>query len=180
MRTWQQRLAMKQDNIRRKLIDLQIEQIGAPTDCIRLRLTRNDEGDIKTAVIALADVIPVVFPPMEDVPYRRIGGNIEDGFTVNSLVNAAAEENKEQYQIVVPHNVYLVPDDLIIRVMLDPTDTPNHPLILCLQVTEALGTFGGAMIIKSKYNTTLYNHELSKDTLEIISKMAERRLHLGY
>lgn len=180
MKTWQQRLAMKQDNIRRKLIDLQIEQIGSPTDCIRLRLGRNDEGDVKTREIALADVIPIVFPPMEDVPYRRIGGNIEEGFTVNSLVNAASEDNKEKYQIIVPHSVYLVPDDLIIRVMLDPQDTPNHPSILCLQVTEALGTFGGAMIIKSKYNTTLYNEELSSNILAIISKMAERRIFLGY
>lgn len=180
MRTWQQRLAMKQDNIRRKLIDLQIEHMGAPTDAIRLRLTRNDEGDVKTTVIALADVIPVVFPPLEDIPYRRIGGNIENGFTINSLVNAAAEENKENYQIYVPHGVYLVPDDLIIRVMLDPIDTPNHPSIFCLQVTEALGTFGGAMIIRSKYNTTLYNQDLSSDTLAIIAKMAERRLKLGY
>lgn len=180
MRTWQQRLAMKQDNIRRKLIDLQIEHEGSPTDCIRIRLTKNDEGDPKNANIQMADVIPVVFPPMEDIPYRRIGGNIESGYTVNSLVNAAAEENKENYQIIVPHNVYLVPDDLIIRIMLDPQDTPEHPCILCLQVTEALGTFGGAMIIKSKYNTTLYNHDLSPNTLAVISKMAERRLHLGY
>lgn len=180
MRTWQQRLAMKEDAIRRRLIDLNIEHIGSPTDAIRLRLTRNDEGDVKTQVIALADVIPVVFPPMEDIPYRRIGGDIENGFTITSLVNAAAEENKEKYQIYVPHSVYLVPDDLIIRVMLDPTDTPSHPSIFCLQVTEALGTFGGAMIIKTKYNTTLYNHELSQDTLAIISKMAERRLKLGY
>lgn len=180
MKTWQQRLAMKHDNIRRKIIDLNIEQIGVPIDCIRLRLVRNDEGDIKSTIIALADVIPVVFPPMEDIPYRRIGGNIETGFTVTSLVNAAAEENKEKYQIYVPHNVYLVPDDLIIRVLLDPQDTPNHPSILCMQVTESLGTFGGAMIIKSKYNTTLYNHELSQKTLEIISNMAERRIKLGY
>lgn len=180
MKTWQQRLAMKQDNIRRKLIDLQIEQIGSPIDCIRLRLTRNDEGDVKTRVITLADVISVVFPPMDDIPYRRIGGNIEDGFTINSLVNAASEDNKDKYQIVVPHSVYLVPDDLIIRVMLDPHDTPNHPSIFCLQVTEALGTFGGAMMIKSKYNTTLYNEELSSDLLAIISKMAERRIFLNY
>ena len=180
MRTWQQRLAMKQDNIRRKLIDLQIEHEGSPTDCIRLRLRRNDEGDPKLATVEMADVISVVFPPMEDIPYRRIGGNIEDGFTVNSLVNAAADTNKDIYQIVVPHNVYLVPDDIIVRIMLDPEDTPNHPCILCLQVTEALGTFGGAMIIKSKYNTTLYNHDLSSNTLAVISKMAERRLRLGY
>lgn len=179
MRTWQARLAIKQDRIRRKVLDLKLSMEGSPTDCIRMHLKKNDEGDIETRVIESADVIPVVFPPLKDVPYRRLGKTLDGRWQLTSLVNAAAEENKEQYEIYVPHNVYLRPDDLIIRVMLDD-DTPDHPLIVCLQVLESLGTFGGMMLIQSKYKTNLYNENLSQDTLSIIANMAERRLKLQY
>lgn len=179
MRTWQQRLAMKQDRIKRKIIDLQISHEGSPTDCIRIRTTKNDEGDILSRVIELADVIPVIFPPLKDVPYRRLGKTLDGTWTLDSLVDSAEESQTQNYEITVPHSVYLRPDDLIIRVMLDD-DTPDHPMIICLQVLESLGTFGGAMLIKSKFKTNLYNGQLSQDTLDIISKMAERRLKLGY
>ncbi len=179
MKTWQQRLAMKQDRIKRKIIDLQIEHEGAPTDCIRIRLKKDDEGDIQTRTIELADVIPVIFPPLVDVPYRRVGKEINGPWTITSLVNAADPNAKEIYEITVPHSVYLRPDDIIIRVMMDD-DTPDYPVILCLQVLESLGTFGGAMLIKSKYKTNLYNEDLSPKVLEVIANMAERRLKLGY
>lgn len=179
MRTWQQRLAMKQDRIKRKIIDLQISHEGSPTDCIRIRLNKNDEGDILSRVIELADVIPVIFPPLNDVPYRRLGKTLDGPWQLDSLVDAAEEDAKQNYEIIVPHSIYLRPDDLIIRVMLDD-DTPDYPLIICLQVLESLGTFGGAMLIKSKYKTNLYNGTLSQDVLKIVSNMAERRLKLGY
>lgn len=170
---------MKQDRIRRKILDLQLSHEGSPTDCIRMRLKKNDEGDIETRVIELADVIPVVFPPLKDVPYRRLGKALDGQWTITSLVNAAAEENSQSYEIYVPHNVYLRPDDLIVRVMLDD-DTPDHPLIICLQVLESLGTFGGSMLIQTKYKTNLYNESLSEKTLAVIANMAERRLKLEY
>ncbi len=179
MRTWQQRLAMKQDRIKRKITDLQIEHEGNPTDCIRMRLKKDDEGDIQSRIIESADVVPVVFPPLKDIPYRRLGKDLTGGWELTSLINAAADESKESYEIVVPHGVFLRPDDLIIRVMLDD-DCPDHPVILCLQVLESLGTFGGSMLIMSKYKTNLYNETLSQKTLEIIAAMAERRLKLGY
>ena len=179
MRNWQQRLAMKQDHIKRKIIDLQIEHEGAPTDCIRMRLKKNDEGDIISRVIELADVIPVIFPPLKDVPYRRVGKSVDGPWEITALPTAADEGSKENYEIIVPHGVYLRPDDLIIRVMLDE-DTPDQPMILCLQVLESLGTFGGSMLIMSKYKTNLYNEQLSQNTLKIIASMAERRLVLGY
>ena len=168
MRNWQARLAMKQDRIKRKIIDLQIEHEGVPTDCIRIRLKKDDEGDIETRTIEMADVI-----------YRRLGPTLDGGWEITSLPDAASEDAKKFYEIIVPHNAYLRPDDLIIRVMLDD-DAPDHPIILALQVLESTGDFGGSMLIKSKYKTNLYNEDLSPKTLAIIAAMAERRLKLGY
>ena len=85
---------------------------------------KSDEGDIQTRTIEMADVIPVVFPPLTDVPYRRLGPTLDGGWEITSLPDAAGEEAKKFYEIVVPHNAYLRPDDLIIRVMLDD-DAPQ-------------------------------------------------------
>lgn len=179
MRNWQTRLAMKQDRLKRRIIDLQIEHEGAPTDCLRIRLKKDDEGDIQTRIIERADVIPVIFPPLTDVPYRRLGPTLDGGWEITSLPDSAGDEAKKFYEVIVPHYAFLRPDDIIIRVMLDD-DAPDHPIILALQVLESLGDFGGSMLIKSKYKTNLYNEELSPKTLSLIATMAERRLKLGY
>lgn len=177
-RTWQARLAMKQDIIRRKIQDNSISNAGVPIDCIRIKLKKNDEGDIVSRIIEKADVVSIVFPPLKDIPYRRLAGDLEHGYTLTSLVNSAAEDQAQNYEIYAPHNEVLTEDDLIIRIFQDP-DTPM-PIIVCLQVLEPLGTFGGAMLIGSKYKTNLYNENLNAETLHTIAEMAKRRLSLKF
>lgn len=178
MKTYQDRLAQKLDLKRRKLIDLAISHAGSATDAIRVRLSKNDEGDIISRVIEKADVIHVVFPPMEDVPYRRLSADKNSPYEITSPVASAEDDSKKFYEIYTTHNAVLLPDDLIIRVMQDPeVDTP---IILCLQVLEPLGTFGGTMLIKHKYKTDLYNETLSKEVIDVIYEMVKRRIFLGY
>lgn len=179
MRTYQDRLAMVHDNIKRKVADLQISHTGSAIDCIRMTLKKNDEGDITSRIIEKADVVSIIFPPLKDVPYRRLSKDPKGRLQLTSLVDAFSDEAKANYVIVAPHNDILMPDDLLIRIMQDH-DTPDRPIILCLQVVESLGTFGGSMIIMSKYNTVLYNETLDENTLQIIVEMAKRRLHLKY
>ena len=59
---------------------------------IRIRLKKDDKGDIQTRTIEMADVIPVVFPPLTDVPYRRLGPTLDGGWEITSLPDAAGEE----------------------------------------------------------------------------------------
>lgn len=178
IRTWQARLAQVQDPMKRKLIDNAIANEGTPTDCIRIHLEKNDEGDINSRILDKADIVPIIFPAWKDVPYRRLIKSTGTSYTLTSLVNAAADENKESYSIIAPHSAYLLNDDLIIRVMIDPDIL--DPILICLQVQEPLGTFGGSMLIMSKYNTSLYNESLSEDLLSVIAEMAKRRLHIGF
>ena len=179
MRSYQARLAMKQDIIRRKILDLGISHEGSPTDCIRLRIKRNDEGDPLSNVIEKADVVSIVFPPLKDVPYRRLTKTGTNAYKLTSLVNSHEDTDGETYDISAPHSAVILPDDLIIRIMLDP-DTPDLPIVLALSVDEALGTFGGQMLISSRYKVSLYNGDLSENTLAIIVEMAKRRLIINY
>ena len=178
-RTWQARLQMKHDIIKRRCMDNLIENEGNPTDCIRIRLKKNDEGDITDRVIESADIISVIFPPLEDVPYRRLYKNDRTKkIEITSLPEAAEPEVKEDYTIIAPHNDILLNDDIIIRIMIDPD--VEMPIILALEVLEPLGTFGGSMIIQSKFKCCLYNEKLSEEVLQVVAEMAKRRLHLTF
>lgn len=177
--TYQARLQKFHDHIARRLLDNATRRIGNPTDCIRIRVTKNREGDVTSRIIEKADVISVVFPPLKDIPYRRLSKNKSTNrYELISLVNAASEQNKENYTITVPHSAAVIPGDLIIRIMLD--EEVDSPIVICMEVTEALGTFGGQMIIQSKYNCTLYNQDLDENTLAVIAEMAKRRLELKF
>jgi len=178
-RSWQARLQMKHDQIKRKLIDNNIAHEGNPTDCIRLRLKADDEGDYQDRIIENADIVHIIFPPMKDVPVRSVMKDHKlDRYTVTSLPKAADDEKHEEYSIVAPQSAQLLPGDLLVRVMIDPK--VSVPLIFCLEVVEALGTFGGSMLIMMKYNCSLYNEELDSETLEVIAEMAKRRLYLEF
>lgn len=178
MRTYQQRLAMIQDRMKRKLLDNLLEHEGDATDCIRIRCTKNDEGDKITSTIQSADIVSVVFPPMKDIPYRRLIQTGENGYTITSLVTSGMEEFNTNYQIKTPHYEMIQPNDLIIRVLQDPE--VKMPIVYALEVIESLGTFGGEMLIQQSFNTCLYNEKLDPETLQIIGQMSKRRLNIGF
>ena len=71
-RDFQARLGVCHDNIKRKLLDNNIELLGVPTDCIRIKVKKNDEGDKISSKIEKADIVNIIFPPLVDVPYRYI------------------------------------------------------------------------------------------------------------
>ena len=71
MRDFQSRLDAKHSIIKRKLLINQTELAGNPTDIIRLRIVRNDEGDIESRIVSKADVINVIFPSLTEVPIRK-------------------------------------------------------------------------------------------------------------
>ena len=178
-RTWQARLQQKHDIIKRKMIDNLIEHEGAPTDCIRIHLKKNDEGDITDRVVEKADIVSVIFPPLQDVPYRRVCfNNTTRKLELTSLPAMGNNEANDAFTITVPHKDVLLNGDLIIRVMIDPD--VEMPIIIALEVLEPLGTFGGQMLIQSKFKCCLYNENLSDELLKVITEMAKRRLHLTF
>lgn len=183
IRTAQARMAQVQDRLKRKLLDNLISLEGSPTDCIRIKCIKNDEGDLLSRVTEKADVVSIIFPPMKDVPYSRLDKNKDGTFKIESLTAAAGDSGdshntQQQYQIIAPFTNDLAKGDLIIRIMIDPT--LRKPIIFVLQVLQPLGTFGGTMLIYSKFNTSLYNEPLKQTTLDVIVEMAKRRLYLKF
>ena len=178
IRDFQNRLAMKQEIIKRKLIDNAIELSGSPLDCIRIKMKRNDEGDILSHIIEKADIVSVDFPMLKDIPYRKIRQNIGDDKYIYQITSLVSMPQTEDYEIRIPHKFDVDIDDIIIRVMLDPD--VGAVSVLCLHILETLGTFGTQMLISTKYKCTIYNDPIPEKVLEVIKIMAKRRLNIQF
>lgn len=178
VRDFQSRLAMKHGIIQRKIIDNQIGLAANPTDCIRVKLEKNYLGDIDSRIIEAADIVPIIWPPLKDIPIRKIGQDGSGQYTITSMVAHAEEDNMKNFELYVPHKNDIDIDDYIIRVFNDPD--VSQPIILVVKVTELLGTFNQEMLLWEKCICTPDNEALPDKILNVIGEMAKRRLHIKF
>lgn len=176
------RLGMKHDVIRRKVSDNNLELTGTPTDCIRIKVKKSQEGDPISSTVEKADVVNITFPPMVDVPYRYIRKQDSEGgraaFAITSLVAATMDDQQKAYEITAPHGAILDIDDLICRVFLDPEQ--ELPIVLVMKVTEMLGTIGSSMMFLHKYRCTIEMSAMPEAVVSVIAEMAQRRLKVKF
>lgn len=178
--TLQSRLARKQDLLRRKLIDNQLRLIGNISDCIRMTARQTYEGDNISWIVQSADVIQVVFPPLRDIPFRKIKRSKDQmSWELSSLIGAFEDDMQNTaYTVQIPYNFNINVGDLIFRIFLD--DDQEFPIIVCIQVKELLGTFGGGQLIMQKMKCTIPTDNFPPKIVETIHQMAERRLKIRY
>jgi hypothetical protein len=179
VRTLQARLAVYEDRIRRKALNNSTSLISQPVDCVRLKSKKNREGDDDKLIVTKLDVVGVVFPPMSDVPIRRIEHDGENHWAITSLVDTYDDGKQVSYykcEAPLDHDIDV--GDMIVRVIRD--DNTDHPTVLVMRVAELLGTLGGMELIKTKFNCTLWTDEIPEDLLASIMKMVDRRKRVGY
>jgi hypothetical protein len=179
--TLQAKLAIKQDNLRRKIIDnSNIRNISTPVDCIRMHTKKSYEGDDLYWDIEKTDVISAAFPALTDVPFRKIKVDEKTHlWQLTSLVNSFDEENSEKvYKLSVPYNYDIDVGDMIFRIFID--EDIKYPIIIAMQVTELLGSFGGKKLIMQNVQCTIPTVTFPKEVIDTISKMAERRMRIGF
>jgi len=177
VRDFQKRLSIKHGIIARKVLDNNIELEGTPQDCIRIRYKKTRDGDTDAWEILMADIQSVYFPPLDEVPFRKLENTGEGKYKITSLVNSYADENVDKYKLTFTHKSDLTVGDLIIRVFHDPD--VKEPIILVLELTELLGTFGD-MLENLSANSVLCSKDLPDEIAEVVSEMAKRRLKLGF
>ena len=178
--TVQSRLAIVQDPLRRKLIDNNLYWISKATDCIRLKVKKSYEGDAVAYVVEKTDVVSVVLPPLTDVPYRKIKIDEQSRkWQLTSLVSLFEDgEQSKIFSVQIPHEFDIDVGDLLFVIMIDPAQ--KFPIIIPIQVTELLGTFGGQMIIMNKFAATIPTDNFPEEIVATIQDMAQRRLRLGF
>lgn len=173
-RLFQARMARFQDKIRRKLVDNMTSLTGQATDCIRVRVKRTKQLDIESRVVEDVNVIPIVFPPLVDVPYRRLN-QVDGQYRLESFV-AATDLFPIQIQTTQIDKIYV--GDLIFRILRDSQVT--QPIVMVLEVIEAKGTFGAQSLIWGKFDCVYYNDTLPQEMLDMIVEVAERRQYLDF
>lgn len=178
-RDFQARLARIQEPLKRRLKDNTIELAGVPVDTIRISYKKNDEGDITSRIIEKATVDQIIWPPLKNIPFRRLGKDGEKGYKITSLVESATDEKTaEIYKIVCTHGSKIDVGDILVRVFLD--DEMDEPIVLVLKVAEVTGDFGTYMLINQQCKCVLETEDFDQKTLDIIGKMAERRLNVNF
>ena len=107
------------------------------------------------------------------------GKDGENGYKITSLVESATDEKTaEIYKVGCTHNSMINVGDVLIRVFID--DDMKEPIVLALKVSEITGDFGTYMLINQQCICALETEDFDKKTLDIIGKMAERRLNLNF
>lgn len=188
-RDFQSRLAQKHGIIQRKVLDNQVSLAGNPTDCIRIRYVKNDEGDIESRIVSKADIVQIIWPPLKEIPIRKLRKNLPDGkidetlgkYQITSLTGIASEEdtnNSEKFKLYFEHGADITVGDLIVRVFLDPD--VKEPIILAVKVDELLGTFGQTMLLWESAICNLDVEDVPDKLANVIGQMAERRLHINF
>jgi hypothetical protein len=180
-RTFQSRIATKQDNIRRKLNDNLLTWVGLACDCIRIQTYTNREGDPLQHIVKEATIENIVFPPLRDVPIRDLID--KDGqYTLTSLVSSVVSpdqgEDKDYYIVSAPRNSKLSVNDLLFRVFLEPE--ARFPSVLPLEVSEKLGTIGGNSMISNSFKVAICTQELPQKIVDVIVAMAKRRGYIKF
>jgi len=178
--TVQARHAMIGDRLRRKCLDNQLYWISHATDVIRMRRRKTYEGDDISWLIEMCDVVSAVYPPLEDVPYRKV--NVDEKthiWSLTSLISAFEDDAADKfYSLQVPFEFNINEGDLLFRIMLD--EAQKFPIIFPLQVTELLGTFGFMKIIMNKCKCVIPTEDIPKEVVETIHQMAKRRQIIRY
>ena len=177
VRDFQKRLSIKHGIITRKILDNNIELEGTPQDCIRIRYKKTKDGDTEAWELLMADIQSIYFPPLDEVPFRKLKDNGEGKYKITSLVDSYSDENVDKYKLIFTHKSDLMNGDLIIRVFHDPD--VSEPIILVFELTELLGPFGD-MLESQSANSVLCSKDIPDEIAEVVSEMAKRRLKLGF
>ena len=177
VRDFQKRLSIKHGIITRKILDNNIELEGTPQDCIRIRYKKTKDGDTEAWELLMADIQSIYFPPLDEVPFRKLKDNGEGKYKITSLVDSCSDENVDKYKLIFTHKSDLMNGDLIIRVFHDPD--VSEPIILVFELTELLGTFGD-MLESQSANSVLCSKDIPDEIAEVVSEIKKRRLKLGF
>jgi hypothetical protein len=174
--SFQARLGKRLDNISRKAIDNQIRLTSHPTDMLRVVAKRDPRsGDLVSRTIEEAEILPIVLPPLKNIPMRRFIREDSQEVIVPSLYPTT---EATYYVLYAPMEVNLDVDDLLIRILDDPNS--DNPYVLCLQVKEILGDLGYSSFRQQKFWASLYDEPLPKQVIKMLKEAIEKRGILGW
>ena len=172
---FQARLGKRLDSITRKVLDNRIALTAHPTDMLRISAKRDPRsGDLLTRTITANEVVPIIFPNMQDVPLRRFASQDGEDVLLPSFYAFSADQHFDLYS---PTAVQVDIDDLLVRLVYSED---RLPWISVLQVKDILSTVGYNSVLYNKLQCTFYDETLPEKVSTLIREAIEKREQLGW
>jgi len=165
----------KHDNIKRKMFDNSMKWVGNTIDMIRVKTELTHQGDIESREIIKADTLEIVMPTLKDIPLRRVTKE-GSGFTMDSI--SSLDDETQGVEVHAPMSSDVTRDDLLFWVMYD--ENVDLPIVLCLEVKDILGTFGGHELLYQKFKTSYFNETLPTKIIQLLIDATERRNKVNF
>ena len=188
--SFQGRLDKTLDRQKVKLRDNLVKLTGTPEDVIVLKTKRTQNGDTISKVVVDQKLLNMIFPPLKDVPVRRISTEFREGYVLNSMVSAHGGgsekgQDKEQkdltkIEVIIPLDSDLDIDDTVVRVFVQ--EKTKQSTVVILNVVEILSDFStnSPLTLKAILAISTEPVDLTKPLYKLITTLAKRRLEAGY
>ena len=175
---WQARLGKRMDMIKRRVLDNNLTLAGHPTDMIRIRVNKDSRthDPIGKTIIA-SNILPIILPPLKDVPMRRITNEESPQAALLSLV-PTVDGQPRPIEAYCPMVGQLETGDLLFRIIRD--SYVDRPYMTVLEVKEELGTIAYASILYVKYNLYFYDEFIPGHIMDEITDVAAKREELQW
>lgn len=172
---FQARLGKRLDKITRKVLDNGIRLTSHPTDMLRISVKRDSRsGDLISRTITSSEIVPIIFPNMENVPLRHFVSQDDKEVLLPSFY---AFSQEQYFDLYAPVNTKLDVDDLLIRFVYNDE---GLPWISVLQVKDVLSTVGYNSILLNKLQCTFYDETLPDKVISLIKTAIAKREELGW
>lgn len=172
-----------------KLNDNLIKLTGTPEDVIIIKKKTTQNGDTISKVIVDQKLINIIFPPLKDVPVRRITTEFEKGYKLVSLISAYGEgsdkgKGKDQkdlstIDITIPLDSDLNVGDEIIRVFVQENLVSSIMVFDVLEITADMSN-NAPLNLKAKIALSTEPIDMNKPTWQLIIALSKRRLAANY
>lgn len=188
--SYQARLDKVVERQKIRLRDNLIQITGIPEDVLIIHKKTTSTGDDASTVIKGNKIVNCIFPPLKDVPIRKVVTEFGEGYILTNIVSSYGEGNekgvgKEQKDITTidvtfPVGADINVGDMLVRVFVQETVQQNT--VMVFDVIDIMASFSNnvALTMKAKVALSTRPIDLNKPLYKLICRMAERRVAVNY
>lgn len=188
---YQGRLDKKLENQKIQLRDNLIRLTGTPEDILVISKKVDSNLSTKSTIVKTHIVTNVIFPPLKDVPVRKVKQDFGSGYVLTNIVSAYGEgseqgsgqENPQQdlttLTINLPLNSDIEKDNKIVKVFVQENEINT---IMVFDVLEVLSSYSNnsPLTLSAKIALSTDPIDPEKKIYKMITTLADRRITAGY
>lgn len=188
---YQGRLDKKLENQKIQLRDNLIRLTGTPEDILVISKKVDSNLSTKSTIIKTHIVTNVIFPPLKDVPVRKVKQDFGSGYILTNIVSAYGEGSEQgsgqgnpqqgltTLTISLPLNSDIEKDNKIVKVFVQENKINT---IMVFDVLEVLSSYSNnsPLTLSAKIALSTDPIDPEKRIYKMITTLADRRITAGY